>query len=232
MTDIVERWKNRYTVRSFYEDRIPDIEKINQLNEIIQYIPSQNGVADHQWVLLTPEDKDLKQWLVDKIYNVWDDNNQHREYFSMIAEAPYVYHSFSVRITTPLPLNFKRKTSEYFRTNGFHAGAMVSTALQLGLDVAQICCTDGVLREDVDIEKLREEYRDRLWSRFGGELSKISIQYRNVTIYFEKENIFDPSLTISVGTGKPLTKHSFTPYKDGVTFTGQKQKKWFTNFVK
>lgn len=223
---IVERWQTRYTVRSFFEDDIPDIEKINQLSEVIQYIPSQNGVADHQWVLLTPEDKELKRWLVDNIYNVWDDDKQHREYFTMIAEAPYVYHSFSIKAT--MPLDFERKPSEYFRTNGFHAGAMVGTAVQLGLDVAQICCNDGILTEDFDLET----YRDKIWARFGDELSKISVRYKNIVINFQRENIFDPSLTVSVGTGKPLTAHTYTEYKDGVSFTGQKQKKWFNNFVK
>ena len=235
MTDIIERWKNRYTVRSFYEDQIPDIEKINQLNEIIKYIPSQQGVVDHQWVLLTPQDKDFKEWLVDEIYNRWSDDDQHLEYFSMIAEAPYVYHSFNTYITPSLFIDegiVTEHPSEFDRNNGFHAGAILSTALELGLDVAQIACLEGLLRKDKDKEKIIKEYRERIWNRFGEELSTINIQHNNVTIYFKKENIFDPSLTISVGTGKPLTKDRLTPYKNGITYTGGKQKKWFNNFVK
>ena len=223
---IVERWQTRYTVRSFFEDEIPDVEKINQISEVIKYIPSQNGVADHQWVLLTPEDKELKEWLVENVYNVWDEEKQHREYFTMIQEAPYVFHSFRVEATSPLHL--QRKASEYFRTNGFHAGAIVGTAVQLELDVAQICCNDGILKDNFNWNL----YKEKIWNRFGSELSKINVKYKDIVINFQKENISDPSLTISLGVGKPLTAHSYTEYKDGVTFTGQKQKKWFNNFVK
>ena len=235
MTDIVERWKNRYTVRSFYEDQIPDIEKINQLNEIIKYIPSQQGVVDHQWVLLTPQDKDFKEWLVDEVYNRWSDDDQHLEYFSMIAEAPYVYHSFSIKITPPFFIfkdSLRTDASEFDRSAGFHAGAILSTALELGLDTALICCTASLNRKDKDKNKIIKEYRERIWNRFGEELSTINIQHNNVTIYFKKENIFDPSITISVGTGKPLTKDRLTPYKNGIAYTGGKSKKWFNNFVK
>lgn len=222
----IEQWKKRYTVRQFDKDQIPDKEKINYISEVIQYIPSQNGVVDHIWVLLTPDDIELKQWLVDHVYNVYDDNMTHKEYFTMLSEAPYVFHS--IRLFSDSFEKLKRKNTEYFRTNGFHAGVIVCEAVELGLDVAQICCNDGTMAEGYS----KQEYQNLIWNRFGNELSKIVVNYDGKKINFSKDNIEQPSLSVAVGTGVPLTNHNWTPYKDGVTFTGQKQKKWFNNFVK
>ena len=222
----IENWKKRYTVRKFDETVIPDKDKIDYMSKVIEFIPSQNGVVDHQWVLLTPRDNDLKKWLVDNVYNVFDDPQRHREYFTVIAEAPYVFHS--IRLQSEEFVNLNRKNTEYFRTNGFHAGVLVCEAVELGLDVSQICCNDGMLRDDYDAQ----EYRNLIWDRFGSELEKISINYNGSIINFTKDNILEPSLSICVGKGKPLTEHNWTKYKDGVSFTGQKQKKWFNNFVK
>jgi len=222
----IENWKNRYTVRQFDEGFVPDREKIDYMSEVIQYIPSQNGIVDHQWVLLTPDDVKIKEWLVDNVYNVFDEGQTHREYFTMLADAPYVFHS--IRLTSPAFAELKRKNNEYFRTNGFHTGVLVCEAVNLGLDVAQICCNDGILKEEYDVN----EYRDIIWKRFGSELSKITVDYNGTMINFSKENVLEPSLCVAVGKGKPLTENKWTPYKDGVTFTGQKQKKWFNNFVK
>lgn len=223
----IEQWEKRYTVRQFDKDQIPDKEKIDYISEVIQYIPSQNGVVDHIWVLLTPDDVELKQWLVDHAYNVYDDSKiNHIEYFTMLSEAPYVFHS--IRLTHPVFKDLKRKNTEYFRTNGFHAGVIVCQAVELGLDVAQICCNDGTLKEDFDLEL----YRDKIWNRFGNEISKIVLDYKGEKINISKDNFLDPSLSVAVGKGNPLTENKWSPYKDGVTFTGQKQKKWFNNFVK
>jgi hypothetical protein len=222
----IENWKNRYTVRRFNTEQLPDEEKIKYMSEVINYIPSQNGVVDHQWVLLTPDDQKIKEWLVDNVYNVFDEDQTHREYFTALAEAPYVFHS--IMLYSDLFVTLKRKTNEYFRTNGFHAGVLVCEAVELGLDVCQICCNDGILTDNYR----EEEYKDIIWDRFGGELGKISLEYNGQNITFSKDNIKQPSLSVGVGVGEPLTPHNWTPYKDGVSFTGQKQKKWFNNFVK
>ena len=217
MTDI---WKDRYTVRDFHTDIIPGIDKINPICDMIKYIPSQLGNVDHIWCLLTPNDSSLKEWLVDNIYNTSD--NGKPEYFTALMTAPYVFVSFALDQGNTL------RPNGHLRNNGFHAGCIVSKSLQQGLNVAQIACDDGYNYN----QEIIEEYRTRIWNRFESELSKIWSMVEGTKVYIDKSMIQRPAMAVGVGYGKPLTKESWTDYKDGRTFTGQKQKKWFDNLVK
>jgi len=217
---MIDNWRNRYTVREF-TDQIPSEQKINEICDIIQYIPAQLGNVDHIWCLLTPEDQELKTWLVDNVYHTVD--NGTKEYFIAVETAPYVFVSFKLEHPYGIPL----RNNEFSRNNAFHAGCIVSEALRQELNVAQLACVDGYNYNDIIAE-----YREKLWSRFGDKFEKIWGMYNGEKLYMIKEAIAKPSMAVCVGYGKPLTSYVWTDCRDGRTFTGQKQKKWFNNLVK
>lgn len=236
---MLEKWKNRWTVRQFDSSIIPAQKDINNLVEMIQYIPSQLGSIDHIWCLLTPEDEELKNWLVENIYYTDDKYQKHYEYFTALQDAPYMFTSFQVKVpqqvnkilTTEQKGYIKfSKNTEAIRNNSFHAGILVSETLQLGYDACQIACVDGwVIKQH---NNTGHEYAEKIWNRFGPELKKINVTVNGQTFYFNKDCIDKPMISIGIGKGLLNTDHSFSPYKDGVTFTGQKPKKWFNNVVR
>ena len=230
----MSEWQNRYTVRRFDRTYIPEKHIIDQVKETVQYIPSQLGAVDHMWCLLGPQDQTIKDWLVEKIYFCDDSRKGHREYFSALADAPYMFTSFQVIVPnsvdfdlTDKEMEFYRvpKVNEYRRNNAFHAGVLVSQGLKYNLDCCQIACTEGWSDE------LLQDYQTLLWNRFSDSLSKISIKFTNGEIRFSKNTIGVALMSVGMGKGLPHTENNFTPYNDGVTFTGQKPKKWFSNIV-
>ena len=149
---MLNKWKNRWTVRQFDSSIIPAQQDIDNLVEVIQYIPSQLGSIDHVWCLLTPEDQELKNWLVENIYFTPDKYQGHNEYFTALRDAPYMFTSFQVKIPQGLNEILTEeqkgyikisKPTESIRNNAFHAGILVSETLQLGYDACQIACVDG-----------------------------------------------------------------------------------------
>lgn len=220
----LDAWKNRYTVRRFDTEHVPDKKLITHLVDCIEHVPLQLGNIDHVWTVLGPDDADLKRWLVDNIYNVKDENMGHKEYFTMLAEAPYVLHSF--RVTWDPSITRLNKMNEVIRNNAFHAGVIVSEALHLGLDVAQICCTDGLLQtpdgRNGYKKKVWKKYIEFMWNRHRPVLDVLPISP-------DMYNIDQPLISIAVGKGLPNTDYDYTPYKDGVSFTGQKKGKPFNN---
>ena len=213
----IDAWKRRYTVRQFDTDFIPPIEKIDSLVACMEYVPLQLGHIDHLWTVLGPEDGEFKRWLVDNVYFVDDENQGHREYFTMIAEAPYVFHSFRMAWD---PKIFRRhKLNEVIRNNSFHAGVLLSEALKLDLDVAQICCTDGYA---TNYEKKHRYYIDFMMNRHEPLWNIVPVDRGDYWIEA-------PMMSVAVGKGLPNTSYDYTPYKDGVSFTGQKSKKALNN---
>jgi hypothetical protein len=234
----LDKWKNRYTVRAFDSNIIPPRETIDYLVDIVQYIPAQLGASDHIWCLLTPEDQDLKDWLVENIYCTDDDYMGHREFFTALRDAPYTFTSFQLNMPDDLGPYFENadqvrqirrpKPNETMRNNAFHAGVLVSESLGAGLDVCQIVCTDGYNGSE---GKLYPQYVEKMWNRFGKGLENIYMSFPLGRYYFKKELIAKPMMSVGVGKGLPHTENDYTPYKHGVTFTGQKFKKWFNNMV-
>jgi hypothetical protein len=122
------------------------------------------------------------------------------------------------------------KDNEIIRNNAFHAGVIVSETLQHGYDACQIACVDGwrILQGNLK----SNEYANNIWKRFSTELEKINVTFNNQTFYFKKDYIGRPLMSVGIGKGIKNTKQAYTPYKNGVTFTGQKPKKWFNNAVR
>lgn len=210
-------WKKRYTVRRFDTDFIPPKESINQLVKCMEYVPLQLGNIDHLWTVLGPNDAEIKRWLVDNIYYTNDEEQGHKEYFTMLAEAPYVFHSF--RLAWDNSLFRQNKLNEVVRNNSFHAGVLLSEALKLDLDVAQICCTDGY---KYDYERKHRFYIDFMLNRHESLWDLVPVDR-------DQYWIEAPMISVAVGKGLPNTTHMYTPYKDGVTFTGQKDGKIMNN---
>lgn len=206
---MIESWKHRYTARQFDTNYIPDEETISNIADCIPYVPSQNGTLDHYWIVLGPDDKHIKQWLVDNIYYTYDEGRKHTEYFTMLMDAPYVFHSF--RALKP-ELNVSH--FEVVRNNSFHAGVIVSEALNAGLDVAQICCTQGLYKEYGKGKQKPKVFRlyKKILSEFFTDLE-------------EGYEVLDPMMCVAVGKALPLTQEHFKQYNDGVTFTGKKTSK-------
>ena len=215
----LEAWKSRYTVRRFDTEYIPNREKIDYLKNCIEFIPSQLGVIDHIWCVLGPDHREQKKWLVDNIYFCDDKDMGHYEYFTALMEAPYVFHSF--RVIHPRNTRFGNQSmNQVTRNNAFHAGAIVTEALKQDLDVCQICCTDGtVVNPDI-----MWEYREKIWNAYG-KLLKAARPEASAAY------IGEPMISIGLGKGLPNTEQDYTPYKDGVSFTGQKFSKPMNNCV-
>ena len=217
----IEKWKNRWTVRRFDTSYIPEKEKIAHLRKMFEYIPAQLGTIDHIWTVLGPNKKQLKEWLVHNYYHTFDENTGMKEYFTALIDAPYVFHSF--KITYPQGyLDRIPKSTEATRNNAFHAGCLVNEALSIGLDVAQIACTDGLVSSKKDVTPT---YKQKMWDLHRD----LFLRIRPDLDLYKEDIIGIPLISVGVGKGVPNTKQDYTPYKDGQTFTGQKQKKPFNN---
>lgn len=209
----IEAWKRRYTVREFDWNCIPDREKIDHLGSIIKHIPLIEGEIDHLWFELGPDDNDIKEWLVKHIYIRFSNNLGIKEHMLPIVNAPYVFLAYVY--DTGKEINKKRISTNI----GFHAGALLSESINMGLDVSQIGCNQGVS------EKFTPNYEYNLT-----ECKKI-FENRFTESEFDLQNLLWPDLTICVGKGLP-TKNGYLKYKDMTWSTSKKHGKEQSNMIK
>ena len=219
---ITEHWKHRRSVRQFIDKEV-DYALIQDLIDIIPCIPCQNGIVDHWWVIFGPDDFKYKEWLVDNIYHAWyeqkTDGVDGKEYFTGLMTAPYLFHSFKIN-----PYRYKTN-NELIRNNAFHAGVIVSQAVDKGLDVAPIACMDG-WNEDKT-----KDYRDLIWEKFGPILKDVKHIYHEENI-FSADTIVRPMMSIGVGHGQPVNSNygnAIRPYKDGISVLDKKSQKTMEN---
>ena len=92
-------WSERYFVRDFTTD-LPPREVVDTITNCVNYIPSQVADNDHFWVLLEPEHKHIKQWLVDNVHyhNIEENGEIEEEHFAHLIDAPYVLHLSLIHI--------------------------------------------------------------------------------------------------------------------------------------
>lgn len=213
----LKKWRRRYTVKRFDTLTIPSDNEISQIVDLIQYIPSQESRFDHFWLVLNPEDYEIKKWLLDNVF-YHDNLEEGREYMIQILTAPYVL----------LAVQFGNETSilDLKRNIGIHVGCILAEALSLNLDVATIGCTTGLLGEDKG-NKIREfnriikeNYSDRLKEVFG----------KFHRFNFEDEDLFHLDMAVCIGKGEKLVpvlsrKKVFSEYEGYTYFPGQKRKK-------
>ena len=67
----IETWKSRYTVKQFTDKEI-DLEDMEYLTDLFQYIPIQQGMLNHFWLMLGPEEQDFKTFLYENVFHVKD----------------------------------------------------------------------------------------------------------------------------------------------------------------
>tara|TARA_Y200000002_G_C22638823_1_gene645980 strand:+ start:621 stop:1271 length:651 start_codon:yes stop_codon:yes gene_type:complete len=202
---MTEYWETRRSAREFTDKEV-DFKIIQDIVSIIPAIPSQNAVVDHWWVVLGPDDSKYKEWLVDNVYYTQEKFVPYvKEYFIGLVTAPYVFHSFKI---TPTP---RYDWSMYVRNNAFHAGVIVSQAIDKGLDAAPIACREGW----ADTE--RQEYRDIIWERFEPVFKNNSHTYNGKVYNWNIDTIFEPMMCVGVGHGKPYEGVKVKKYKDGIT---------------
>jgi hypothetical protein len=109
------------------------LEKIDYLSNLFEYIPIQQSIIDHFWILLTPEDEKIKKTLFEEYYFYYHDTQEH---MLPILTAPYVFLSC---VFHPA----KVEHIDQVRNIGLHAGVILSEAINLGLNVSTIGCLDG-----------------------------------------------------------------------------------------
>jgi hypothetical protein len=214
MEDInLDCWKKRWTVRRFKED-IPERSILNTIHELFKYIPVQSGLPNSIWMVLYPEDKNLKTWLSKNVYYKHDQEYNHTEYNAVLSEAPYVFHSFRLKPPEIDPRDF-----EFWRNNSFEAGVLVSECLRLNYDVTQISCITGFKTDG----KLNE---------YQNYISLVALdKLKKLESSIEKDWILQPGISIGIGSGYPLESEMYEKYYDGVRVVGQTRKKIFNNFI-
>ena len=203
---MTEHWEARRCAREFTDKEV-DFKIIQDIVSIIPAIPSQNAIVDHWWVLLGPEDFKCKEWLVDNVYYTQEFDPYVKEYFTGLVTAPYVFHSFKI---TPTP---RYDWAFYCRNNAFHAGVIVSQAIDKGLDAAPIACREGWAA----IAKKKQEYRNIIWERFESVFKNNSHTYKDKVYTWNVDTIYEPMMSVGVGHGKPYDGVRVKKYKDGVT---------------
>lgn len=171
-------WENRYLAREFTAE-IPPQETVDRITGIVNYIPSQVSDNDHFWVLLTPEHKHIKKWLVDNVHyhEQTQEGKISKENFAHLIEAPYLLHcAYNTVEDSQKEFDFQ------IRNAFFGAGALICEIVHSGLDSTVIGCTEGF---QTDKEQKRAEYKQMLWDSFP-KLKGLNL---------------DPSLSVGFGYG-------------------------------
>jgi len=192
----MDPWKERFSVRVFCDEQPDYTEEINYLIEMLSYVPIQNGVNSHFWMLLTPNDQDFKNWMFEKI--CWTNRGTADDitHFLSIKKAPYTFLA-----VTHNP--FSIPIGENFRNIGFHGGVILTEAIRLGMDTAPIGCFTGYY----DNPKIKKEFTKRV-NQFAGESLK---KYVGPPTDFagkqtkQKIKLWEPMFYISLGKGERHT---------------------------
>ena len=197
----MDPWKERFSVRVFCDEQPDYTEEINYLTEMLSYVPIQNGVNSHFWMLLTPNDQDFKNWMFEKICWTSRGTADDITHLLSIKKAPYTFLA-----VTHNP--FSIPIGENFRNIGFHGGVILTEAIRLGMDTAPIGCFTGYY----DNPKIKKEFTKRV-NQFASESLK---KYVEPPTNFagrptkQKIKLWEPILYISLGKGeRHTTKKSF-----------------------
>lgn len=209
----LKAWKRRYTVREFDWEHIPDREKIDYIGSIVKYVPLIEGKIDHIWFELGPDDADIKEWLVQNIFVRFSNDRGIKEHMLPILNAPFVFLAYSYDTGEP----FRKNTTT--ANTCFHAGALLSEGLRLGLDVSQIGCNQGISLKwnenaETDLNTCRQLFKDRFKDHD-----------------FNLDKLITPELAMCFGKGLP-PKRGYQKYKDMLWSTSKKHGKKQSNMVR
>jgi hypothetical protein len=205
---IKDVWKNRYNIREFSNEEIPK-EKIDTLVSLFPYIPIQQSIVSHFWILLDPAASDFKNFLFREIYRTRD-----REHMLPIKSAPYVFLSV---ISDKVAKGDDKPTQHH--NVGLHAGVLLSEALNMDLNVSCIRCTEGRSQTN------HKEFNERLINYIDKEKLKKYLPKRAEL----HELAFSPSIAVCIGKGLPLRSQPIEKRDGYKVFTGRKKRKPFSN---
>lgn len=216
----IQKWIERYTVREFDQENLPDVLDVKELVNLIGYIPSQESKFDHFWILHKPEDYQMKKWLMENIYynhsKTKKQFDKENEYMWPVFNAPYVFQCVRVWGLNTNELDVRRN-------EGFHAGVLVSSILNMGYGVAQIGCTDGYHKDE---KKVQKEFRKKIFEKFEEKLKNFGLHGE------DGEVVLLPAICVAFGIPLPMQQKDFMYTKKGIKYyVGQKPKKRFPNVV-
>lgn len=209
----IQKWIERYTVREYDQETLPDILDVKELVNLIRYIPSQESKFDHFWILYTPNHVDQKRWLMENIYY---SNDSEKEYMWPVCNAPYVFQCVRINRQGVSDLDLRRN-------EGFHAGIITSAILNMGYGVSTLGCTDGYHVGDRDENK--KEFRNFVFENFSDTMSVFSLKQD------DRSYVLQPGICVAFGVPLPMREGDFA-WTDGVKhYVGQKPKKEVPNVI-
>lgn len=220
----IDVWKSRYTVRRFADKNSVKQEDIDYLIKLFEYIPIQQGIVNHFWLLLGPNDQDFKNFMYEKVCHVRDES----EHMYAMSSAPYIFLSITHDAPCKKDVTLRGLDDadiwQKLTNIGFHAGVILTEALHMGYNVAQIACMEGKRKK-----KIVKQFSQRVRSSLT-EDDKIN--------YFEDPNdsertSYKPVLAICIGEGLPISKDYplKTTLANKPTVIGQKPKKVASNIT-
>jgi hypothetical protein len=177
-------WENRHTARLFSTENtnIP-LDDLKYLQTVINNIPSQCSIKTHFWVYLgqSKEDIELRTWLADNVFWVMQEEKEteFKEHMLGIIQAPAIL--LSIRTNKPWanitePDNSDEYNEELaIRSEGFHAGVLLSTLLNMNYNVATFGCNSGYY--DKDYDKKRDQFQKMIRERYADELRDLVSKY-------------------------------------------------------
>lgn len=218
----ISDWEERFTVKQFSNNNNVKKEDLDHLVNLFEYIPIQQGIMNHFWLLLGPGDQDFKTFMYENICHTADK----REHMYAIASAPYVFlsviHEASPKKSQSLrPLDAADKGQKL--TNiGLHAGVILAEAIRMGYDVSQVGCMEG-------------KKGKKMLNRFSNLVCR-SLSEDDKEKYFEnpkdaETTKYIPILAICIGEGLPLSEQFKTMLAGRPAVIGQKAKKIATNLT-
>jgi hypothetical protein len=212
----MEKWIDRYTVRLFDDTQPVSAEHIAHLKGMFEHLPTQQSINNNLWFTLTPEHDTLKVWLLENVYNHFDNHGQF-EYMVQVLSAPLVFLSsiFTNNLNTE-PVSYHDAN----RNIGLHAGVLMEESLGLGYDVATIGCTNRYMQNEDDLRPL---YQAKMEEYFLCDIQT----HTGLTDYS-----IEPNLAVCIGAGVPLEPDfTFSTYRGYRYAAFQKDPKEWTGVI-
>ena len=226
----IEAWENRYTVRKFSEtNREINPEHLKYLETALNNLPYQCNVKSDVWIYLGSSDRDLdfRKWLMENVYNQWNERDQMQEYMLPVLQAPGIM--LCCKTDKPWLDGAGDRPDDDIkdlanRAEGIFTGVILSTMLNFGYKVGTYRCTDG-LEKDSPMQKL-EYFSNYIKDRYESNLAHM------FKTDDPEEFEFDPGTVVAFGpedepyinvkTGRALVKGTNVAEWEGYKFHSYK----------
>ena len=232
----IDAWENRYTVRKFSEtNREINPEHLKYLETVLNNLPYQCNTKSDVWIYFGSSDRDLefRKWLMENVYNLWNNKDQMQEYMLPVLQAPGIMLCcktdrpwlFGPPKDIPKP---RDQIDLANRAEGIFTGALISTLIHLGYKVGTFRCTDG-LEQNNPNSKI-EYFSNYIKDRFESQLTDM---FKGPVKTNDPETFkFDPGTVVAFGpedepyinvkTGRALVKGTNVAEWNGYKFHSYK----------